>query len=544
MTRSEVLRRARQRQLTSSLEGTGAAVGRFLRIILEFDRHKEPAAAASEIRQKLGLEVSAFYLFAPPEGGPVDEALQGFIAVDALNVDADAIDGQAFELGYAMADATGAVTAEPDLGTDFFVEPGGNHESAGDMLGCWTPESQDVSSSQPYWAIDCTKSRAAWSLSPAPSGKKKGEGIHVFQPDTGVADHRELETGAIDQTRAYDFVANRPGAVDPLNYSGNPGHGTGTASVVVSRENGKMTGSAPLATLTPLRAIESVVVFDHSRVATAVEYARRNGANVITMSLGGAWSSSLRAAIGRAISDGVIVLAAAGNCVRVVVWPARYEEVVAVAGTDANDKPWRGTCRGDAVDISAPGEFVPRAKRYQPEGGGPTVVSGGQGTSFAVALTAGIAALWLAHHTVARVKAAASAGAAQTLFASLLRATARRPDGFDTSAMGAGVVDAKALLSHALAVPEAVAAREAVVDPYHSLHTLVAEAGGAQEALMTLNERRFAAELSYLVLKRNRALREAGSLEAPPAPAAAVSPTLRAAVSASGTGGLEAIVGR
>jgi subtilisin family serine protease len=61
------------------------------------------------------------------------------------------------------------------------------------------------------------------------------------------------------------------------------------------------------------------VAFDHGRVAEAVEHARRNGANVVTMSLGGAWSSSLRAAIRRAIADGVIVLAAAGNCVIFVV---------------------------------------------------------------------------------------------------------------------------------------------------------------------------------------------------------------------------------
>jgi serine protease len=126
----------------------------------------------------------------------------------------------------------------------------------------------------------------------------------------------------INTALAYDFVANRKGAIDPMDYSGNPGHGTGTASVVASRDAGKIAGAAPLATLVPLRAVTSVVVFDHGRVAAAVEYARRKGANVITMSLGGAWSSALRAAIGQAIAQGIIVLAAAGNCVGFVVWPA------------------------------------------------------------------------------------------------------------------------------------------------------------------------------------------------------------------------------
>ena len=96
----------------------------------------------------------------------------------------------------------------------------------------------------------------------------------------------------------------------------------------------------------------------------------------------------------------VVVLAAAGNCAIVVVWPARYDEVIAVAGINVRNEPWRGSCRGGAVDISAPAEFVPRAKRNPADGGGPNVVAGGQGTSFAVAITAGVAALWLGHHGV------------------------------------------------------------------------------------------------------------------------------------------------
>ena len=79
------------------------------------------------------------------------------------------------------------------------------------------------------------KAADAWKLAPEPGGKAKGEGILVFQPDTGVADHVELEAGMIGTNLAYDFIENKKGAVDPMNYSGNPGHGTGTASVVASR---------------------------------------------------------------------------------------------------------------------------------------------------------------------------------------------------------------------------------------------------------------------------------------------------------------------
>ena len=544
MDRADVLQRARARQRAEGPQRPGDRARRPLRIILEFGRRTDPEEVAAAIRAQLELDVAASLLFAPPDGGEPEPALDRFVVVTVTGVDLDAIDGQAFELSYAIADATGALTAEPELGTDFFAAPPEEGLESLEIPGCWVPESQDIATAEPLWAIENIKATAAWTAPLPPGGKAKGEGILVFQPDTGVADHDEIEPGMLDLSCAYDFVDSRPGATDPLNYSGNPGHGTGTASVVASRASGKISGSAPLATLVPLRAIESVVVFDHGRVAAAVEHARRNGANVITMSLGGAWSSSLRAAIGRAIADSVIVMAAAGNCVTFVVWPARYEEVVAVGGTNIRDQPWRGTCRGEAVDISAPAEFVPRAKRNPADGGGPHVVAGGQGTSFAVAITAGVAALWLAYHTPKAVKAAvAPGGSVQNLFASMLRTTANCPPGFDTTTMGAGIVDAWAILGAALRAV-AVEARENAAEPYHSLQTLLAETGSSEAAVRAIDQRRFAAELSHHALARARA-ESSGRLETASGGAVyvPVSQSLRRAVAASGAPQSESLLG-
>ena len=50
---------------------------------------------------------------------------------------------------------------------------------------------------------------------------------------------------------------------------------------------GRVTGTAPGASLGPIRAIKSVVRITQSRVAQAIEHARRKGCHVITMSLGG-----------------------------------------------------------------------------------------------------------------------------------------------------------------------------------------------------------------------------------------------------------------
>ena len=545
--RDDVLTLARAAQTRGATEL--ASEPRPLRVILEFDNAPNLGGLERIIRQRLAIEVSASQLFAPVEGGePVDPALAGFIAVTIPGVRLSAIDGQAFELAYALADATGARSAEPELGTNFFTEPRRSWlEGAIEVPGCWVPDDEDIAEAQPFWALDKIRARRAWDIPPAPGGKARGEGIRIFQPDTGVADHAEIEASMLDLSGAYDFIAGRAGATDPLDYEGNQGHGTETASVVASRVAGRVAGSAPRAKLTPIRAIERVVVFDHGQVAAAVEHARRKGADVITMSLGGAWSSSLRAAIGRAIDQGVVVLAAAGNCVGFVVWPARYEEVVAVAGINVNDQPWRGSCRGEAVDISAPAEFVLRAKRNPNDGGGPNVVAGGQGTSFAVALTAGVAALWLGHHGTAAVRnAVPPGGTVQRLFTSLLRSTSRRPPGFDTSSFGAGIVNSETLLQVSLSGGAAAAGTlEGPEDPYRSIRSLVAETGGRLESAVDIdiNYRRFAAELSHLALAKHRQDRT-GGLESAEAGSVAVpaSPTLRAAIAASGSTALEALV--
>lgn len=525
-SRAELLNRVREKQA-----GAEAAAAEPLRVILEFPQPRPPGEVAGDITGELGIRVDAEWLSSGHgEGGAGGgDGLARFIAVTIPDVSAADVPDSPFDLSYALADATGALTAEPELGTDFYVVPmtdAAPLESTGGGVGCFVDPAQDPTPGQPLWAIRKIRADEAWKVLPESGGAACGEGVLVFQPDTGVADHSELEAGMIDTSLAYDFVEGKAGAVDPMNYRGNPGHGTGTASVVASRVPGQMAGAAPLARLVPLRAFRSVVVLDHGRVAAAVEHARRCGAHVITMSLGGAWSSSLRAAIRAAIDDGVIVLAAAGNCVRFVVWPARYREVVAVAGYNIDDEPWMGSCRGRAVDISAPGEFVPRANRAPENGGSATDVRGGQGTSFAVALTAGAAALWVGHHGAAAIKASLRPGeTVQDRFVSLLKATSWRPATWTAEDYGAGLVDARKLLEHPL---QPAAGEVEMVspegDPLESLRSLLAElAPETAETAAALTgpvaSRRYAAELSHLaLLKQRRAVGGPRTMEAAEAP--------------------------
>ena len=360
----------------------------------------------------------------------------------------------AFDLAHQLNDQFNLENAEPEIFTDLLPEPDskrqGRREESVDNFppGCWVAEDPNLDNT-PDWALQAMRVRDAWQFSSDSGHAAFGLDVIVAQPDTGITQHPELV--GITSVPGYDFVDDKQGNTDPLDYIGNPGHGTATASVLISGSAGRVTGVAPKSKHMSIRAIESVIRVSQLSVAEAIEFAIDNKAHVITMSRGGVPSIPLWLALRRAVENNLIVFAAAGNCVGEVVFPARYENCVAVAGVNAKDEPWQGTCCGPDVAISAPGENVYRAsvKRDNATGVITFGVGQGQGTSFAVALTAGVAALWLAHHGRDKLIAfAKSKGETlQAMFRRLLRATARRPGAnWDATTMGVGIVDANALL--------------------------------------------------------------------------------------------------
>ncbi|MHC2390857.1 serine protease [Bradyrhizobium liaoningense] len=377
------------------LEQSGrGGVGLPVRFVVEMIQAIDDEAMARAVEQALSIQVDIVPLF------PNTSDLGRFRRLSVPYVTRpDRAD--LFEVATRLRDLLGAETVEPDLGADYFEgdcqrpDPGAP-ESADFTFWCWADPEKNRPTDQ-NWAIAKSGVKEAWEFALSKGRAAKGKGVLVFQPDTGVVPrHVELPPDADADPRSANFVEMGERPIDPMKAGLNPGHGTGTASVVASPESGIMTGSAPLATLVPIRCVESVSVFDQSPVAQAINHAVEKGAHVITMSLGGMLSSALHAAVRKAVRSNVIVLAAAGNCVSEVVWPARYAEVIALGGINEAFKPWRGSCSGPAVAFSGPAEFVLRADAKHPNG--ELAVSGGQGTSFATALTAGIAALWLAFH--------------------------------------------------------------------------------------------------------------------------------------------------
>jgi len=223
----------------------------------------------------------------------------------------------------------------------------------------------------------------------------------IVQLDTGYTLHPEI--GAIDSDTGLNFV-NGEDSEDPLDILASgimdqPGHGTSTASVIIGAKTtepgDRNNGVFPFVNLIPYRISPSVIHITGNTIGPAVIKAVDSGCDIITMSMGGAPPRlSWRKAAEYALSKGVIFISAAGNEVHFVVWPARYKEVIAVAGVNFEGLPWEGSCWGSSVTISAPAENVFVASVSEV---GKFLYKHGSGTSYATPHIAAAAALWLNH---------------------------------------------------------------------------------------------------------------------------------------------------
>jgi subtilisin family serine protease len=181
-------------------------------------------------------------------------------------------------------------------------------------------------------------------------------------PDNGIDDEGN---GFVDDVRGYDFQGNFFTSLDPDNDPMDAlGHGTHVSGIVAAEDNGiGVIGVAPDATIMPVRVLDDVGAGWDSQIAKGIRYAVDNGADVINMSLGGYFFSSLmRDAVEYAHESDVTVVAAAGNefIYSIASFPAGYPSVISVAAAERESlgetKTWWSNW-GNA-DFLAPGEEV------------------------------------------------------------------------------------------------------------------------------------------------------------------------------------------
>lgn len=217
-------------------------------------------------------------------------------------------------------------------------------------------------------------------------------------------------------------------------------HGTGIAGAIVA--HAKLMGSAPEARLLAIRAFGAGAGGAESTsyvILKALDYAAEHGAQIINMSFAGPKDPLIERGIAATGSRGILMVAAAGNAgtKSPPLYPAANPNVIAVSGTDAQEKLFAASNRGNHIAIAAPGAdiFLPAPdEKYQ-------ITSG---TSFSAAYVSGVAALILERNPALKPNDVRA----------ILQKTARdlgapgRDDLF-----GAGEVDAFAAVSAAVAAP-------------------------------------------------------------------------------------------
>lgn len=294
------------------------------------------------------------------------------------------------------------------------------------------------------WVLNMTDAPSAWQRS-------EGAGVTVAVLDSGV------KAGVRDLTGSVVTGPDLTGLRTPPSNSQWGVHGTWMASIIAGHgHDGGMdgiVGIAPKAKVLSIRVIPEkndpgYGTYDaeperriQQSLATAIRYAARHGAKVLSMSLGyTAPSAAVRSALQYALARGVVLVASSGNSgqddVRrddgfaPVSFPAEYPGVLSVAALRSDGSVAGFSSNNLSVQVGAPGDNVPAEGRD----GQYWLVSG---TSPACAVVAGVAAL---------IKSRYPALAPSLVMRAITTTARNSPPGSYNTRTGFGAVDAGAAL--------------------------------------------------------------------------------------------------
>ena len=210
-----------------------------------------------------------------------------------------------------------------------------------------------------------------------------GAGIVIAVIDTGIDISHPAFRGRISPL-SFNSFTNEIGIRNVQDDSAN-GHGTHVSGIIA--------GIAPDAEIMVIKAnIPGHSLFDNAAVLRGVNYAVRNGAHIINLSLGRhhRYGANLfeHRVIRNAVNNGVTIVASAGNDRHPqAAFPAAYPEVIAVSSVRSPGVFDEFVSNfGEGVDLSAPGSHV-FSTLLNGEYGPMT------GTSMAAPNVAGVAAL-------------------------------------------------------------------------------------------------------------------------------------------------------
>ncbi|WP_042837740.1 S8 family peptidase, partial [Xanthomonas citri] len=319
------------------------------------------------------------------------------------------------------------------------------------------------------WAFGTTNAglniRPAWD-------KATGANVVVAVIDTGIVSHPDLDANILP---GYDFISDATAARDGNGRDNNPAdegdwnstsgcatsnsswHGTHVAGTVAALTNNTtgVAGTAFNAKVVPVRVlgrcggslsdIADAIIWASGGTVSGVP-ANPNAAEVINMSLGGGGtcSSTMQSAINGAVSRGTTVVVAAGNSAANVSGslPANCANVIAVAATTSAGAKASYSNYGSGIDVSAPGSGILSTLNSGTTTPGNASYASYNGTSMAAPHVAGVVAL---------VQSVAPTTLTPAAVETLLKNTARALPGACSGGCGAGIVDADAAVTAAIA---------------------------------------------------------------------------------------------
>ncbi|MBS1969508.1 MAG: S8 family serine peptidase [Bdellovibrionales bacterium] len=199
------------------------------------------------------------------------------------------------------------------------------------------------------WGIAAVKAHEAWAAS-----GNKGAGARVLVLDTGIdAEHPSLKANF---EKGQDFT----GESDGSDFSDKVGHGTHCSGTIAGVADASgFSGVAPEAKLLMGRVCSEAGCSNIS-IAQGINWGIQENVDVISMSLGGMWSTPAeRSAVAAADAAGVTIVAASGNSgTPQVSYPAALPTVIAVGAINVKLEKADFSQWGPELAIVAPGVDV------------------------------------------------------------------------------------------------------------------------------------------------------------------------------------------
>ncbi|RCW77394.1 S8 family serine peptidase [Saliterribacillus persicus] len=208
-----------------------------------------------------------------------------------------------------------------------------------------TSDTFKVNSTEISWNLKLLQTPLAWE-----SGLT-GSGIKIGVIDTGVASHSDLKiTGGVSTIDE-----------DPT-WEDTNGHGTHVAGIIAGLYNNNgIVGVSPEADLYAIKALSQDGTGNLIDILEALEWSINQQMDVVNLSLGTAENSAyLEKLINKAYDNGILIISSAGNDGNSssVLYPARYEKVIAVGSLNKSLALSNFSATGPEIEFTSLGENI------------------------------------------------------------------------------------------------------------------------------------------------------------------------------------------